>query len=75
MPELAKQCNFTNPTKCTGQGNGAVGISSMVNSKEIIPLYESMQVAKHSLTEANLGYCEADKEAHSKRYMAMSLNV
>lgn len=47
----------------------------MVNSKEIIPLCESMRAARHISTEAHLGYAEADEEAHSKRYRAMASKV
>ena len=47
----------------------------MVNSKENIPLCEPMRAARHNSTEAHLGYCEADEEAHSKRYRAMASKV
>ena len=72
MKELAVRCGFSNPTRCTGQGKRAEGISRMVNSKEFIPLCESMRVARHDSVDAHLGYAEPDDEAHDKRYRAMA---
>lgn len=72
MKELAVRCGFDNPTRCTGQGKRSEGISRMVNSKEDIPLCESMRAARHAAVEAHLGYAEPDEAAHSKRYRAMA---
>ena len=72
MKRMATRCGFENPTRCTGQGKRAEGISRMVNSKENIPVVESMRAARHSSVEAHLGYAEPDEEAHSKRYRAMA---
>ena len=72
MKRMALRCGFDNPTRCTGQGKRAEGISRMVNSKESIPMVESMRASRHSSVEAHLGYAEPDEEAHCKRYRAMA---
>ena len=72
MKDLAKRCGFINAARCTGQGKRAEGVSRLVNSKEGIPLCESMRASRHSSVEAHLGYTEPDEEAHSKRYCAMA---
>ena len=72
MKELAERCGFTNPTRCTGQGKRSEGVSRMVNSKEGIPLVESMRASRHDDVSAHLGYVEPDEEAHSKRYRALA---
>ena len=72
MKEMAHRCGFTNPTRCTGQGKRSEGISRMVNSKEAIPIAESMRASRHDSVSAHLGYVEPDEEAHSKRYRAMA---
>ena len=72
MKALAKRCGFVNATRCTGQGKRADGVSRLVNSKEGIPLCESMRASRHSSVETHLGYTEPDEEAHSKRYRDMA---
>ena len=72
IKELAVRCGFTNPTRCTGQGKRAEGISRMVNSKEGIPLCEFMRAARNDSVDAHLGYAEPDDETHDKRYCAMA---
>ena len=72
MKNLAIRREFTNPIRCIGQGKSAEGISRMVNSKEGIPLCESMRVARHDSVDAHLGYAEPDNEAHDKRYREMA---
>ena len=72
MEELAERCGFTNPTRCTGQGKRSEGISRMVNSKEGIPLVETMRASRHDDVSAHLGYAEPDEEAYSKRYWALA---
>ena len=72
MKVLAKWCGFVNATRCTGQGKRAEGVSSLVNSKEGIPLCESMRASRHSSVEEHLGYTEPDEGAHSKHYRAMA---
>ena len=72
MKALAERCGFTNPTRCTGQGKRSEGISRMVNSKEGIPLVETMRASRHDDVSAHLGYAEPDEEAHSKRYRALA---
>ena len=69
---MALCCQFTNPTRCTGQGKRAEGISRLVNSKEGIPLSESMRASRHDTVSVHLQYAEPDEEAHSKRYRAMA---
>ena len=72
MRELARRCRFSNPTRCTDQDKRAEGISRMVNSKEIIPLFEFMRVSRHDSVDAHLDYAESDGKAHDKRYRAMT---
>ena len=72
MKELAERCSFVNPTRCTGQGKRAEGCSRLVNSKECIPMAETMRAARHSSAEQHLSYVEPDEEAHAKRYRAMA---
>ena len=71
MKALAIRCSFENATRCTGQGKRVEGVSWLVNSKEIIPLCESMRVLRHNSVDAHLGYTETDEEVHGKRYRAM----
>ena len=75
MKALAIRCSFANATRCTGQGKRAEGVSRLVNSKEIIPLCESMRASRHNSVDAHLGYTEADEEAHGKRYRAMGVKT
>ena len=72
MKELAVRCGFNNPLRCTGQGKRAEGISKLVNSKEKIPIKESMAASRHDSVTAHLGYVIPDEEAHSKRYRALA---
>ena len=72
MKKMAHRCGFINATRCTGQGKQLEGISRMVNSKEGIPVVESMRASRHKSVDAHLGYAEPDEEAHAKRYQAMA---
>ena len=72
MKELAIRCGFTNPTRCTGQDKRAESISRMINSKEDIPLCESMRAARYDSVDAHSGYAEPDDEIHDKKYRAMT---
>ena len=45
MKEMAARCSFTNPTRCTGKVKRSEGISRMVNSKDGIPITESMRAS------------------------------
>ena len=47
----------------------------MVNSKEVIPMAESMRASQHDLVDEHLGCIEPDEEAHSKRYCVMALKT
>ena len=47
----------------------------MVNSREVIPLCESMVATRHSSVEKNLEYTALDNEAHTKQYHAMALKT
>ena len=60
-------CGFDNPTRCTGQGKRAEGISRLVNSKENIPIAKSIRASRNSSVSTHLGYAEPDEEAHAKR--------
>ena len=72
MKELAKRCQLANTTRCTGQGKRVEGYSCLVNSKEGIPLAESMRIAWHMSVEQHLEYVDPDESAHAKRYCAMA---
>ena len=72
MKKMAVRCGFTNPTRCTGQDKRTEGISRMVNSKEGIPLCESMRASRHDSDDAHLCHTEPDNEAHDKRYRSMA---
>ena len=64
LKELVHRCGYFNPTRCIGQGKRDEGISRMVNSKEGIPLCESMRAARYDSVDAHFGYTEPNDEAH-----------
>ena len=64
LKELVHRCGYFNPTRCIGQGKRDEGISRMVNSKEGIPLCESMRAARYDSVDAHFGYTEPNNEAH-----------
>ena len=42
----------------------------MVNSKDFIPLCESMRIERHDSVDVHLGYAEPDDESHTIKDIA-----